>query len=55
MDKEFFSVGEVQAYLGSSRSFTYSQVLAKLQPHYLGRRVYFKKADLLKLLEEGKK
>ncbi len=55
MDKEYFSVGEVQSFLGSSRSFLYKKVFSEIKPHYLGKRVYYKKADLISLLEKGAK
>jgi predicted DNA-binding transcriptional regulator AlpA len=55
MDKEYLSIGEVQAFLGSSRSFLYNKVFTEIKPHSLGKRVYYKKEDLIKLLEEGGK
>ena len=46
-DKMFLTVGETQAYLGSSRTFVYNLVnQGKLQRYYVNRRIYFKREEI---------
>jgi excisionase family DNA binding protein len=52
IEKPFLTVGETQAFLGSSRSFVYKLVKKrKLNAHHVGKRVYYRMEQVLTLFE----
>ena len=52
MEKGFLTIAELQEYLSCSRAWIYVLMKEHKLPHAkLGGRVYFKKADVDKLLE----
>jgi excisionase family DNA binding protein len=53
-DKEFLTVGEAMAYLGSSRTFLYNLCdQGQLNKYHVNRRVYFKRKELVDLIQNS--
>jgi len=52
MEKDVFTVSELQKYLDCSRGFIYNLMKEHKLPHVkLGRRVYFRKKDVDQFLK----
>lgn len=49
--KEFLTIGETRAILGSSRSFVYKLISNGLPTYKVGRRSYLKSEDVKKLFK----
>jgi excisionase family DNA binding protein len=55
VDKEVMDVNEVAKFLFISKSTLYQYVMNRKIPHFkLGKKLYFKKSDLLNWVQEGK-
>lgn len=49
--KEFLTIGETRALLGSSRSFVYKIIANGLPTYKIGRRSYLKSEDIKNLFQ----
>jgi len=50
--KEFLTIGEARATLGSSRSFVYKLIASGLPTYKVGRRSYLKSEDIKNLFQK---
>jgi len=51
--KEYLTIGETQAYLGSSRTFIYNLVnQGKLNQYHVNKRVYFRVEEIIDLFKK---
>jgi len=52
VEKEFFTIQETQALLGSSRTFVYNLIKSKALKRYrVGSRAYLKKSEITNLFK----
>lgn len=54
MDKQYLTIGELQAYLGTSRTFIYNLInQGKLKKYQVNRRIYFNSEEVNNLFQKS--